>query len=402
MKVAVVHNYYGRENPSGENVIVDRSISLLQRENLEVVVFTAESSNLRKLGILGEIFASLFLVFNPFVYMRFKRFLRKTRPDIIHIHNTFPILSLGILYAIKRKFPVVMTFHNYRILCAQGNLLREGNICTSCIEKSNWTDALRHKCYRHSTLKTIPMVLNILVHRFLRTVQNHVDKIIVLTNYQRDTFVRAGLSKKKLCVLGNPAPYTTSSLPHRIRSNSVVYVGRLTEEKGLQKVLPIWKELLQEIPNFPKLIVLGDGPLFESFEKNYASESIIFYGSVDHSTVMQSLSSAKCAILPSVGAEGHALVLNEAWSLETPVIVSNVGALPSILSTDTQELVVNVNDRERLKKQLAGLLKDDEKLHLLGKLSKDYMLSKYSETAHFEKVKKIYLKLIKNKFAIEA
>ena len=402
MKVAIVHNYYGRENPSGENVIVDHSISLLQRENLEVVVFTSESSKLRKLGILGEIFASLFLVFNPFVYMRFKRFLQKTKPDIIHIHNTFPILSLGILYAIKGKVPVVMTFHNYRMFCAQGNLLRDGNICTSCIDKKNWTDALRYKCYRHSTLKTIPMVLNILVHRFLRTVHNHVDEIIVLTTYQKELYVRAGLPKKKLRVLSNPSLSTNSSLPHRIRSNSVVYVGRLTEEKGVQKVLPVWRELLQEIPNFPKLIILGDGPLFESFEKNYASEGIIFHGSVDHSTVMQSLSSAKCAILPSVGAEGHALVLGEAWGLETPVIVSSVGALPSILSTDTRELIVNVNDKERLKKQLAELLKNDEKLRMLGKLSKDYMLSRYSETVYFEKVKKIYLKLTKNKFISEA
>lgn len=401
MKVAIVHNYYGRENPSGENVMVDRSISLLQGENIEVVVFTSESSNLRKLGILGEIFASFVLVFNPFVYMRFKKFLRKTKPDIIHIHNTFPILSLGILYAIKGKVPVVMTFHNYRLFCAQGNLLREGNICTSCIDKRNWIDALRHKCYRNSTIKTIPLVLNILVHRFLRTIQKHVDEIIVLTAYQKDMFVRAGLSKKKLCVLSNPPPSANNSVPRRIRSNSVVYLGRLTVEKGVQKVLPVWKELLQEIPNFPKLVVLGDGPLFESFEKNYASEGIIFYGSVDPSTAMQSLSSAKCAILPSVGAEGHSLVLNEAWSVETPVIVSNVGALPSLLSTDTQELIVNVNDRERLKKQLAELLKNDEKLHMLGKLSKDYMLSKYSETVHFEKVKEIYLKLIKNKFAIE-
>jgi glycosyltransferase involved in cell wall biosynthesis len=397
MKIIAVHNYYGRESPSGENIVFDNFSAGLQLNDIKLETFTTESAKLRRLGFFGEFLGALMLVFNPFIYIKFKKLVKEVKPDLIHIHNTFPVISLGILYAINSSIPVVLTLHNFRMLCPQGNLLRKGKLCTICVETQNWFAAIKNKCYRSSALKTIPMVLNILIHRYLRTLVRRVDKIIVLTDFQHQTFIKAGFLNEQLYLLPNPAEIPSSDARLAKRDNMVVFVGRLSEEKGIDKLVPVWSEITKENQNFPNLVLLGDGPLFQFLKKKYGSSKIVFEGQVDKIRVTKMLSSAVCGILPSTGAEGHPLVLNEAWSVETPVIVSDVGALPSLISPETKDLVVSINDKDLLKKQLLKLFDQEWKFRDLGKLSKLYMSEHYSINIHFEKLLNLYAKLIKSK-----
>jgi hypothetical protein len=152
MKVLCVHNYYGLSAPSGENVVFESEIELLKRRGHEVVTFLRFSDSIRSKGVLGTLQGAISTPWNPWSAAAIRHEVDRFQPDVVHVHNTFPLLSPAIFRYTGHRSTRVLTLHNYRLFCPAAIPMREGNVCTECLDRKSSWPALRHGCYRGSRL----------------------------------------------------------------------------------------------------------------------------------------------------------------------------------------------------------------------------------------------------------
>ena len=167
--------------------------------------------------------------------------LKLFSPDIVHIHNTFPLISPAIFYALDSRMPRVLTLHNYRLFCPAGLPLRSGNICTTCIERRNTLPSVIHGCYRDSSIATIPLAISVELHRSLGTWKNQVDRFITFSDFQMQKMISAGLPSEKIMIKPNFFPGNPVVVPWKNRGDYIVFVGRLSPEKGICNLVRAWK-----------------------------------------------------------------------------------------------------------------------------------------------------------------
>src|SRR5690606_17311412 len=246
-------------------------------------------------------------------------------PDVMHVHNTFPLISPSVFYAANSGVARVLTLHNYRIFCSAGIPLRDKSVCTECIDKRSIFPALKYGCYRNSRAATTPVAANILLHRLLGTWVNQVDAFICLSEFQKELMHKAGLPLGKLYVKpnfyqGDPYPKAWAE-----RIPYIVYAGRLSEEKGVRTLLTAWRDWG---PSAPELRIIGDGELRGELEA-YASANnlpIKFLGRLESEDTQKQIGEAFLQILPSEWFETFGLVVIEAFAHGTPAAVSRIGA----------------------------------------------------------------------------
>jgi glycosyltransferase involved in cell wall biosynthesis len=165
MRVVVVHNRYRSAQPSGENLVVDQETMLLRRAGHEVIPYERESDEIERYPALRKALLPARVLWSPEDRQQLSGLLAAERPDVVHVHNTFPLMSPSILVACRdHGVPVVATLHNFRLLCANAQLLRAGGPCELCVGRVPWR-AVLHRCYRGSALATAPIAAGIQVHR---------------------------------------------------------------------------------------------------------------------------------------------------------------------------------------------------------------------------------------------
>ncbi len=243
MKVVLVHNYLRSSGPSGENLTYQDERNLLRKYGHEVVEFTVSNDDLEGSRWKGSLRAAFAAPWSFSTVSRLREVLGRERPQVVHVHNTFPLLSPAVFYA-ARGLPcaTVLTLHNYRIFCAAGVPLRDGRPCIECLEKHSSLSALRYRCYRGSRVATLPLSLSVALHRLLGTWREQVDAFVCLSDFQLELMARAGLPQEILfvkphCYLGAPSPR-----PWEDRDDKVVFLGRLGPEKGVSFLLEAWRK----------------------------------------------------------------------------------------------------------------------------------------------------------------
>lgn len=391
MKVLIVHNFYGREAPSGENQIVIDEIEQLRRRGDEVVLFQYKSDDVRRFGFWGQIIAGCAYLLNFISAIRLSLLIKSEKPDIVHIHNTFPLISLWCLYAIKLRTPVVMTLHNYRLFCPAGIPMRSGVVCTKCIDRRNVWWSIRYRCYRGSRIATLPLAGSIAIHRQLGTLNRLVDKFIVLTPYAAEKFIRAGLSKAKVEIRANG--YDPGEQKQLITPSSqgkkleVIYVGRLSVEKGIKQILNVWKRLGDDAP---QLTLVGEGDLSAEVQStiNEFGLKIHLVGGVPRDRIPGYISRARLVLIPSICIEGLPTVLLEASALGVPLLVSNIGPLPDLVS-DEVGYVTNPHDTQQFANKILFALNDPD-LEKKGSRAKLLYTEKYTYKASLVRLNEIY------------
>jgi glycosyltransferase involved in cell wall biosynthesis len=186
------------------------------------------------------------------------------RPDVVHVHNTFPLISPSIFHAIGHRAARVLTLHNYRIFCAAAIPMRHGRVCTECLDSRSVLPSLRYGCYRDSRAATVPLAAGVALHRRLGTWSNHVEAFISLTEFQRELLSWSGLPTAKIRVKPNFYPGRPTVIPWQEREPSVVFAGRLTAEKGVSTLIRAWKLWGEEAL---QLELVGDGELRPDLEQ---------------------------------------------------------------------------------------------------------------------------------------
>lgn len=388
MRILMIHNYYGSTAPSGENQVFELEKHLLQSREHEVHEFVRHSDDIRDQGAWGVLKGAISTPWNPFSATAVRRKVEEFRPDVVHVHNTFPLLSPAIFSAIGRRAAKVLTLHNYRLFCPAAIPTRAGRVCTQCMDERRVMPALIHGCYRGSRLATMPLAASVALHRWLGTWQNHVDAFIALTSFQREKMIEAGLPAEKVHVKPNFFAGNPTVIPWSSRRPVVVFLGRLSAEKGITTLVRSW---LKWGVSAPELRILGDGPLRDRLKRLVNGKAPVrFLGHVDALAAQDEIARARLLVLPSEWFEGFPMVIREAFALGTPAAVSDIGPLPSIVQEGRNGVVFKPGDSDSLLEVVREVWQQPKCLEAMGRGARQTFERHYTESVNYEQLMAIY------------
>lgn len=328
MRILLVHNYYRAGQPGGEDVVFEQEKQLLESAGHEVATYTRSNDEMNERNPLDALRTVAGLVHSKRTRRELASHIARHRPDVAHFHNTFPLISASGYEACRAAaVPVVQTLHNFRFTCIAATHFRDGAVCEDCVP-DNTAPAVRHRCYRGSTLASFAVARMQRRQWQLGTYQRLVDRFIALSQFARERFVRAGLPADKILVKENFVPnesMVAQSRAFAAKSDAhAVFVGRLSEEKGVRTLVEAWRSL-RDLP----LKIVGDGPLRGELAARAARDNlpIEFLGMQPRSEARSVLRAAWVQIVPSECFEQTPLAIPEAWAEGVPVIASRLGAM---------------------------------------------------------------------------
>src|SRR5580704_5361969 len=322
MKILSVHNSY--QNPGGEDQVFAQETDLLRSHGHQVLLYRASNDQVNgknRLVLLGD------TIWNKQIHAELRALMHRETPDIVHVHNTFPLISPAVYYAANEEgIPVVQTLHNYRMLCPAATFFRDGHVCEECLGKSIPWPGVLHACYRGSRLTTAAAAAMLATHNYKQTWSKTVSAYIALTGFARDKFIEGGLPAGKIFV--KPNYLQSDPGPGEGQGNYALFVGRLTPEKGIDTLLEAWRQVGRELP----LQIAGDGPLAAEVERaSRETEGVSWLKWLPRAEILQRMKDASVLILPSTWYEGFPLILAEAFAVGLPVIASNLGSMSSVV-----------------------------------------------------------------------
>ncbi|WP_339868293.1 glycosyltransferase family 4 protein [Pseudohongiella nitratireducens] len=391
MRVLFVHNFYGSEAPSGENVVFEAEKNLLEQQGHTVEVFTRESDEIRAQAFWGSVKGAAAVPWNPFSALALRKRVEDFQPDVVHVHNTFPMISPSVFHTIGRRAARVLTLHNYRLLCPAAIPMRDNKVCTDCIQRRSVLPALQHGCYRGSRLATIPLAANVALHRMLATWRCQVEAFVALSEFQKDLMVQGGLPAEKLHVKPNFYAGNPCVVPYEKRTPYVVFVGRLGQEKGVHTLIDAWRFWGDAAP---ELRVVGDGPLREELQHRAQGLSVRFLGQIPAEDAQAQIANASLLVLPSECFEGFPMVIREAFAFGTPVAVSRIGPLPSIVDDGVSGVVFEPANSVSLLSSVQSVMSNPAELAEMSRSAREAFDSLYNEHANYEMLMDIYQKAI--------
>jgi len=386
-KILLAHNYYSTKNPSGENAVFDQEKQLLMQHGHLLETLTSKSDALHEATRPTLFKVGLLAPYNITIGLRIERIINGFNPDLLHVHNTFPMISPAIFRMVGDRCPKVMTLHNYRLICPSATLFRNERPCFDCVSPLGPLPGIVHGCYRKSRLATASVAATVFLHQLLGTWKRYVDAFIVLSEYQKEMFVSAGLPKHKIHVKPNScADIVISSVRHE-RRPVCIYVGRLSQEKGLQTLIEAWR---QWGTNAPTLKIIGDGDLREELQRLAKDLNVQFMGILGPEQVKEEMSAASLLILPSMGLEAFGLVVIEAMRLGTPVMVSDLGPLPDLVDHGDSGLIFQAGNSSDLISVLRDAWRNPETLRQLGEKGKIAFENRFTREKNYEMLMEIY------------
>jgi glycosyltransferase involved in cell wall biosynthesis len=374
MKILHLHTRY--RQLGGEDTVVDAERQLLRSGGHEVIPLDFENA----LGGLRTAAQSLAAPWNPVPAGRVRQVARETRPDVAHVHNTWYAASPSVLRSLARTgIPVVWTLHNYRTTCIASTLSRDGAPCHLCVGRTGWA-GVRYQCYRDSgAASLIAMLANVTAAKE----REAVDRFIVLTDFARGLFVEAGLIPDRIRVVNNfstdpgprPAPPSTS--------DEVLFVGRLSPEKGIEGVLEAWSRAAPR----HRLNVIGDGPLYAALRHRYPN--IEFRGRLAPAEVGRLMLEARALVFPSQWYEGQSMVVLEAMAAGLPVLASDWPPIRETLGPVDDRWLVPAHDVRSWASRL-DLLDEDTAIDAAGRRLRDRYEELHTPEKGLDRLTRVY------------
>jgi glycosyltransferase involved in cell wall biosynthesis len=385
MKVLQVHNFY--QNAGGEDQVFAAEHDLLVARGHTVVQYIKHNDAVR--GMSG-IQVGLKTLWNADTYREVRDLIRREQPDVAHAHNTFPLVSPALYYAAAAEgIPIIQTLHNYRLLCPGGAFFRDGRICQDCIQSPVPYRAVLHRCYRSNRAASAAVAAMLTSHRMLGTWNNKVDKYIALTNFSREKFIEGGLPADKIAIKLNFLARDPEMGAGR--GGFALFVGRLSEEKGLTVLFDAW----QRLGTGAQLKIAGDGPMRDWVrEKASSLPGVEVLGFCDRDRVMRLLRDASLVILPSTFYEHLPMTLIEALGCGTPVVASNLGSMKDSIVDGVNGYHFVPGDAQSLSERLRGLLTTPSKVLEIRKSARASYEESYTAERSYISLMDIYNSVI--------
>jgi glycosyltransferase involved in cell wall biosynthesis len=345
VRVLILHSRYRSGPASGENRVVADEARLLVEGGHDVDVFAPE---MRPASGLQMIRAGIEVIWSAEAVAEVKRRVHHQKPDVVHCHNLFPWLSPAVLRAVDEAVPIVMTVHNYRLLCLPGTFVRGGRICEDCLGRRPWPGVL-HRCYQRSVAASAALATSLTLHGRIGSF-DRIRLYIAISDFVRRVYVESGLVDDKIIVKPHFAwPVRRREGP----GDYFVYVGRLSPEKGVTTLVKAWNQVDR------RLLIVGDGPERDSL-RGLAGRNVDFKGTVQAADVPAILRAARALLVPSISHEGAGKVVLEAYAAGVPALVSGVGGLPEIVRDGVTGLVLPSGDAGAWARAVMRLFDDSE------------------------------------------
>jgi glycosyltransferase involved in cell wall biosynthesis len=389
MRILLIHNYY--QQAGGEDTIFQTESELLASHGHVIERLAFDNKTIKT--FFDKIFSGLRLIYNPASARALKKRIEVFNPDIIHVHNFVPIASPSIFFVAKKlNIPVVLTLHNYRLICPSATLFHNGKIYEKSIRSLFPLDAILKGVYRNSSIQTAALAMMIILHRLLGTWKNKIDYYLALSHFAKDKFVQSslGLPENKFVIKTNSV--SDRGVGDSVRGDFFLFVGRLTEEKGVRTLLQATK-----LYDF-KLIIIGEGPLEDLVKSEAQSNSNIrFLGYLDRHATINYMKECRALIMPSCWYEGLPLTILEAFSTGTVVIASKLGTMAEIIQDGFNGLHFRTGNEKELVSKIAHLLAHDEMVKSISREARNTYLRYYTMERNYELLNNVYRKAIKEK-----
>jgi glycosyltransferase involved in cell wall biosynthesis len=379
--VLVVHNYY--RQPGGEDHVFRAEAKLLRQHGHAVQEYTednAATTRAFKPRMATE------TVWSTRTTHKLRCVLSDFRPDLVHFHNTFPLVSPSAYYACQAAgVAVVQTLHNYRLGCPKATLYRDGRVCEDCLGKRFAWPGTVHGCYHGSRATSAVLGVMLASHHLIGTWHRQVDRYIALSQFQRSRLIAAGLPAARIAVKGNFVDPDPSASQHHLPY--MVYAGRLVAEKGVHTLLEAWRQLKGAVP----LKIVGDGPLASTVaEAARAVAGVEWLGPRPASEVHELFGNATAVIVPSEWPEPFGLVTIEAFAKGTPVIAARAGALSEMVDDGCTGLLFRPGAPEQLAESVAWAAAHPKEVAEMGRAARGRFETCYTAQQNYTTLSAIY------------
>ncbi len=337
--------------------MVEAERELLKRNGHEVFQYTAHNATV---NTMASVELALKTVWNGASYRLVRRLIAEQAIEIVHVHNTLPLISPSVYYAARaQNVPVVQTLHSYRLLCPAATFYRAGEICELCLGKTFKYPSVLHRCYRGSAPASAAVSTMLAAHSIAGTFQSKIHAYIALTEFARNKFCQAGLPAERVVV--KPNFLFADPGAGNGQGGYALFGGRLTAEKGLAALLDAWQANAQAIP----LKIAGDGPMRPYVQERAASlPNVEYLGQCEHARLISLLQGAAFLVFPSRWYEGMPMVVLESMACGTPVVAFAVGSLNDLIADGENGVKLPLNGSA----QLANFLHDPGGLAKLTRL----------------------------------
>ena len=390
MKILAIHNFHRKGSASGDDQVFKSETALLEAHGNTVIRYTVSNDEFDNLGLFGKIKQTMGMLWSFKNYKAVQQLIKKEKPDIVHIHTFFPLLSPSILYAAKRcGVKVVATLHDTRFVCPCATSLRGTELCNECGD-GKYFRMCKYGCFKGSKLQSLIVAFIFKYHRTRKSFYKQIDKYICLNENQIRLLTEIGFDEKKIVkkynfvpdAEANLKPVKVDGLPKRY----AVFYGRIGEEKGVRLLMQMWNRIT-DIP----LVVMGGGPLEEEF-KNWADtkENVFFLGYTEHNKCLAIVKGGEFVVFPSIWYEGCSMVEIETESLGKSLIATDLGFSVEAIQEGVNGYKVPLGSVDGFIKKIEGLWNNPEMCKRMGENARTDYEEKYMPEDNYSQLIKIY------------
>lgn len=389
MRILIIHNHY--KQAGGEDTVFFAEAALLEQYGHQVERLTFSNDHVNTLE--EKLNAAVGVVYNPVSARIIKEKILAFKPDVIHVHNFFPLVSPAVFFVAHQfKVPIVMTLHNYRLVCPSALLYYNGQVQLENVDEIFPVKAIFRKVYRNSFFQTASVVLTTGIHKMLGTWGDKVDRYIALTKGAADLFQYSSLDLDLNKIVVKPNFTADLGRGYDTREPHYLYVGRLTKEKGIATLLQA-----HALNPFP-LRIIGEGPLREAVEAHVAQyPSATYLGFQKKETVIEELKRAKALIFTSEWMETFGMTIIEAFSTGTPVIAAKIGGAEQLVQNSYNGLHYTPANAPELAAKVQQLEEEPLLLERLGQQAREDYESYYTPEANYAMLLQLYQEVIDQK-----
>lgn len=314
--------------------MVDSDIAALSERGVVVVPYLRSSDEIDDWSAVRKASLPLLPLYSPGALRELRSIIERERPDVLHLHNPFPLISPGIVRTARRAgVPVVQTVHNHRHVCVKGTYFRNGSVCRDCLGRAVPWPAVAHGCYQDSRARSVPMAASLVVHRGTWQL---VDRYLAVTPQMSEHLQSAGIAAGRITI--RPNTVADPGPPNPSGGSGALFVGRLSEEKGIALLVEAWRR--HQDGTAGTLTIVGDGPMRAVVDDLARERSDVFVlGSMDGEGVAAAMRRAAVVVVPSTCPEAFPRVVVEAFAHGRPVLATALGGLPGIVTHDVGLLV---------------------------------------------------------------
>ena len=390
MKILAIHNFHRQGSASGDDQVYRSETALLESHGNSVVRYTAINDEFDNTGIIGKVCLIFGMLWSVKHYRDVKEIIGKEKPDIVHIHTFFPLLSPSILYAAKRSgCKVVATLHDTRFVCPCATSLRGTQLCNECGD-GHYLRMCKYKCFKNSRQQSFLVALIFKYHRIRKSFYKQIDKYICLNQNQINLLIAIGFKKEKIVKKYNFVSDADANLAVRkevgIPKRYVSFFGRIGEEKGIRLLMGMW-DVIEDIP----LVVMGSGPLESDFRQWAEKKRNVFYlGYVEHQRCLSIVKGSEFIVFPSIWYEGCSMVEIEAESLGKALIASDIGFTAEAIEDGINGYKIPLGNVDGFVKKIRQLWESPELCKEMGMNARADYEAKYLPEDNYQQLMKIY------------